>query len=258
MPVRSIIIRRISILFIFFLLSAPVLAWARDSDKDGVPDNDEIFIYHTDPNRKDTDGDGYNDWIELNTGYSPYNKEFLKLEESDADGDGLSDRMELNFGADPTRADTDEDGYSDGVEIEFGFSPTEGGRNELPKRIEINTGAQELSIFLGGVRMGTYPISSGKPSMPTPHGHFHIANRHPKAWSGYGLWMPYWLGLDDGPGGYRKGSFGIHELPVWPNGYREGEDHLGTPVSHGCVRLGVGAAERVYNWVRIKTPVFIY
>ena len=51
----------------------------------------------------------------------------------------------------------------------------------------------------------------------------------------YGLWMPFWLGLD-------RGRIGIHELPVWPSGYREGEDHLGKAVSHGCIRLGVGSA----------------
>jgi lipoprotein-anchoring transpeptidase ErfK/SrfK len=63
--------------------------------------------------------------------------------------------------------------------------------------------------------------------------------------------MPYWLGLDDG-------RVGIHELPVWPNGYVEGEDHLGTPVSHGCIRLGHESAEFLYNWVEVEIEVFIY
>jgi lipoprotein-anchoring transpeptidase ErfK/SrfK len=54
------------------------------------------------------------------------------------------------------------------------------------------------------------------------------------------------------------GKYGLHELPEWPNGYKEGASHLGIPVSHGCVRLGVGAAVRVFNWVEIGTPVVIY
>jgi lipoprotein-anchoring transpeptidase ErfK/SrfK len=54
------------------------------------------------------------------------------------------------------------------------------------------------------------------------------------------------------------GSFGLHELPIWPNGYREGQDHLGIPVSHGCIRLGVGPAQFLYNWAEVGTPVIIY
>lgn len=240
----------ISLLIIFF--SFPVFANdSVDTDGDRILDIDEIKIYKTDINLADTDGDGYDDWIELNHGYSPHNPNPVKLEDNDYDKDGLSDRMELNFHTDLTNPDTDGDGHSDGEEIDNAYDPLSNEDIKLAKRIEINTGAQELSYFLGGVRMDKFLISSGKPSMPTPKGHFEIINKHPKAWSSYGLWMPYWMGLG-------TGRFGIHELPVWPNGYREGEDHLGKPVSHGCVRLGVGSAEFLYNWAEVGTPVFIY
>jgi len=242
--------------WILFLIFLPLNAlWAGeniDSDRDAVPDEDEINIYYTNPNNPDTDGDGYSDWLELNLGYSPHNpKAGVKLEDNDYDQDGLSDRMELNFHLDLTNPDTDGDGYSDGEEIASGFDPLNKERVNLDKRIEINTGAQELSYFLSGVRMEIFPASTGKPSMPTPKGHFQVDGKSLKAWSSYGLWMPYWMSLSNG-------YFGIHELPVWPNGYREGEDHLGKPVSHGCIRLGVGAAEFLYNWTPIDTPVFIY
>jgi lipoprotein-anchoring transpeptidase ErfK/SrfK len=51
---------------------------------------------------------------------------------------------------------------------------------------------------------------------------------------------------------------GIHELPEWKNGYKEGANHLGTPVSHGCVRLGVGPAAKVYGWAEVGTPIVIH
>ena len=51
---------------------------------------------------------------------------------------------------------------------------------------------------------------------------------------------------------------GIHELPEWPNGYKEGEAHLGTKASHGCVRLGVGPAEYLYNIAPLGTKVIIH
>jgi len=239
-------------LILFLFLSIPVLAnGLPDSDRDGVPDKDEVEIYKTNPKMADTDGDGYNDWVELNKGFSPHNPRMVKLEDNDYDNDGLSDSMELNFHTDLTNPDTDGDGYLDGDEISGGYDPLVGNGARLEKRIEINTKAQVLSYFLGGVRLGSFSVSTGKASMPTPKGHFTIYNKFSKAWSSYGLWMPCWLGM-------QFGRFGIHELPVWPSGYKEGESHLGTPVSHGCIRLGVGPAELIYNWTPVGTPVFIY
>lgn len=239
------------ILIITFLIGFTVLANdLPDADHDGVPDFDEINIYYTNPYNNDTDGDGYDDRHELINGYSPHNPESIKLEDNDYDGDGLSDRMELNFKSNLTNQDTDGDGYKDGEEVDNGYDPINGNQSKLNKHIEINTDEQELYYFLGGVKIGTFIISSGI-NNSTPKENYLITNKHPKAWSPYGLWMPYWLGLGNG-------RIGIHELPVWPNGYREGEDHLGTPVSHGCIRLGVNSAEFIYNWAEVGTPVNIY
>lgn len=119
------------------------------------------------------------------------------------------------------------------------------------KYIDIDLTKQLMTIFEGVNQMGQYIISSGKASMPTPTGTRTIINKDPRAWSNkYGLWMPWWMGIG--------GDYGIHELPEWPNGYKEGENHLGTPVSHGCVRLGIGAAQTVYNWADIGIPVYIH
>lgn len=121
------------------------------------------------------------------------------------------------------------------------------------KYIDLNLKSQIMTIFENGKLLDAYLISTGKPGMPTPQGTFHIANKTPRAWSRrYGLFMPYWNAL------VPSGDFGIHELPEWPGGYKEGQAHLGTPVSHGCVRLGVGPAQRVYEWAPIGTPVIVH
>lgn len=242
------------IILISFLSVLPALALTSpDSDGDGVADEDEIKIYQTDPNKADTDGDGYNDWRELNSGFSPHNPKKVKLEDNDNDGDGLSDRLELNFHTSLNNPDTDGDGFKDGAEINGGYDPLRPGEIKLVKKIEINTGKeQKLYYFLADVRLGELKISSGKPDMRTPKGNFKIDGKSLRAWSKkYGLYMPYWMSL-------KNGYFGIHELPEWPNGRKEGEDHLGRPVSHGCVRLGVGPAEFLYNWTPLGTAVKIY
>ncbi|EKE10728.1 MAG: ErfK/YbiS/YcfS/YnhG [uncultured bacterium] len=121
------------------------------------------------------------------------------------------------------------------------------------KYIDINLSNQIMTIFDQGITLETYLVSSGKRGMETPKGTFKIENKAPRPWSKeYGLFMPNWMAL------VPSGKVGIHELPEWPGGYKEGQSHLGTPVSHGCVRLGVGAAKRVYDWAEIGTPVIVY
>ncbi|EKE16480.1 MAG: hypothetical protein ACD_11C00006G0003 [uncultured bacterium] len=121
------------------------------------------------------------------------------------------------------------------------------------KYIDINLKNQVMVIFENGEALDSYLISSGKRGMETPQGSFRIYNKHPRPWSKkYSLFMPYWMAITS------TGEFGIHELPEWPGGYKEGANHLGIPVSHGCVRLGVGPAKRVYEWAEISTPVIVH
>lgn len=120
------------------------------------------------------------------------------------------------------------------------------------KYIDINLAKQNLSIFEDGKSLGTYRVSTGKRGMATPTGTFKVMSKAGRAYSKkYKLYMPYWMQ-------FTGAGHGIHELPEWPNGYKEGANHLGTPVSHGCVRLGVGPAKTVYNWSDIGTPVVIH
>ena len=73
-----------AIIIICFIIPCVVFANGLiDSDLDGVPDYDEKNIYFTDASNADTDGDGYSDWLELNTGYSPHNPKPVKLKDND-------------------------------------------------------------------------------------------------------------------------------------------------------------------------------
>ena len=119
------------------------------------------------------------------------------------------------------------------------------------KYIDISVSNQIMTLFEDGVKVNSFLISSGKYGMPTPFGTFSVKKKEPNHWSStYGLWMPYSMNF--------YGAFYIHELPYWPSGYREGENHLGIRVSHGCIRLGVGPAEYVFNWSEIGTPVYVH
>jgi len=183
--------------------------------------------------------------------FSP--EEIQQLKTVDSDHDGLSDYDEIFiFPTDPHNPDTDGDGYSDGDEVKHGYDPLNKDPNKkLVKSIEIDLKRQRMRKILGPLILAEYPISTGKWNTPTPKGTFAIRNKTPRAWSKqFGLYMPWWME-------FTSQGHGIHELPEWPNGYKEGQNHLGTPVSHGCVRLGIGPAKEMYDWAPIGTPVVV-
>jgi hypothetical protein len=131
-------------------------------------------------------------------------------------------------------------------------SATNEARIKEGRYVDINLAKQILSIFDDGKNMGNYRISSGKRGMATPTGMFKVLRKNKRAWSKrYGLFMPYWMQ-------FTNQGHGMHELPEWPGGYKEGANHLGIPVSHGCVRLGVGPAKTVFNFVDVGTPIYIH
>lgn len=120
------------------------------------------------------------------------------------------------------------------------------------KYIDINLTSQIISTFENGKLLSASLISSGKKGMDTPKGTYEIMAKRPRPWSKkYALYMPWFMQ-------FTGQGHGLHELPEWPGGYKEGANHLGIPVSHGCVRLGIGPAKALYDWAEVGTPIVIY
>lgn len=123
--------------------------------------------------------------------------------------------------------------------------------------IEVDLSSQRMHLLEGDNYHRTFIISTGSWSNPTPIGEFKILNHIKVAWSKkYSLYMPNWMAIQPENGAYD--GYGIHGLPYWPNGKREGVNHLGRPVSHGCIRLGPGDIEYVYDWAQNGTKIFIH
>lgn len=100
----------------------------KDSDGDGLSDEDEENIFQTDPLKRDTDNNGIDD------GDEDFDKDNLtNLQEMehntdpfcyDTDDDGLSDSDELYiYFTNPNIPDTDGDGICDGDEVKLGLNP---------------------------------------------------------------------------------------------------------------------------------------
>jgi len=82
----------------------------KDTDGDGIDDYTEVTLYGSSPTREDSDGDGLNDGAEVDL----YNTDPTLR---DTDGDLLFDGEEVRLALDPLARDTDGDGLVDGAEV---------------------------------------------------------------------------------------------------------------------------------------------
>jgi murein L,D-transpeptidase YcbB/YkuD len=107
-----------------------------------------------------------------------------------------------------------------------------------PLRIDINIPAQRLVVFEGDQQIRSYPVSTGMKGHDTPTGSFKISRAEWNPW-----WRPPerdWAKDDkvtppgpDNPMGRVKLFF----MPYYFIHGSPAEGDIGTPASHGCVRM---------------------
>ncbi len=99
----------------------------------------------------------------------------------------------------------------------------------------IDLSSQRMSVYVDGKRAYVWKVSTAKPGYRTPVGTFR-----PKRMKRVHFSSKY----DDAPmpnSIFFLGGYAIHGTNA--------VGHLGRPVSHGCVRLAPGNANRLYNLV---------
>lgn len=121
------------------------------------------------------------------------------------------------------------------------------------KYILVSISEQHLYAYDNDQLIYSFIASTGMGNS-TRVGRFSVLDKIPNAYgANWNIWMPDWLGI------YWSGNLenGIHALPILPGGDRLWSGYLGTPISFGCVVLGIDEALQLYNWVDIGTPVEI-
>jgi lipoprotein-anchoring transpeptidase ErfK/SrfK len=121
------------------------------------------------------------------------------------------------------------------------------------KLIVVSISQQHVYAYQGGTLVYSFVASTGSGNS-TRIGTFSILDKIPKAYGEtWDFWMPDWMGI------YHVGSMenGFHSLPLLRNGTRIWGDSLGTPVTYGCVVLGIQDSRTLYNWAEIGTVVQI-
>lgn len=122
------------------------------------------------------------------------------------------------------------------------------------KSILIDISEQHLYAYEGEGLVYSFVASTGSPGLDTRPGTYAVQNKIPNAYGGnWNIWMPNWLGI------YWAGNLqnGIHSLPILPDGSRLWAGYLGTPVSYGCIILGIDESQLLYDWAEVGTPVII-
>lgn len=139
-----------------------------------------------------------------------------------------------------------------------GSAPTPGASAQAApgggNRIVVDISDQRLYAFQDGALLYNFIASTGMPGLDTWPGTYSVLNKIPNAYGGnWNIWMPNWLGI------YWAGNLqnGIHALPILPNGGRLWDGYLGTPVSYGCVILGIYDSQLLYDWATVGTLVAI-
>ena len=123
-----------------------------------------------------------------------------------------------------------------------------------PYRIEISISrkgsrAQKLKLYKDNQLVDSFSVSTGLLDGSTPTGTFLILNRIPYFFSG-DMRCEHALRV--------CGGVCIHRVPEQDGSYHATTLLLGSPASHGCIRVPVEKSEWLYKNIPDTTPVVIY
>ncbi len=121
------------------------------------------------------------------------------------------------------------------------------------KLIVVSIHEQHLYAYQDSKLAYSFVVSTGS-NNSTMAGTYHILDKIPNAYGAdWNFWMPDWMGI------YYVGTLenGFHALPLLDNGQRLWGDEIGTPVTYGCVVLGITDAQTLYDWADVGTAVQI-
>jgi hypothetical protein len=104
--------------------------------------------------------------------------------------------------------------------------------------VEADLSRQVLVLAAKGRAVQIYSVSSGKPSTPTIQGKFSFY-RKDFGTNSHGM-------VDSS---YFRGGYAIHGYASVPANY---------PASHGCTRVPIPDASRIYNSIRLGETIYVY
>ena len=126
-----------------------------------------------------------------------------------------------------------------GSEMEHKAVPASAGVQGTVVWIELDR--KRLTVYENGQEKAVFPIAAGARDTPSPIGVFRVNNRFATELSGFGT---RFLGLN-----VPWGQYGIHGTNK--------PSSIGQNASHGCIRMQVRDAEKLYAMIPMGTKVVI-
>jgi hypothetical protein len=106
------------------------------------------------------------------------------------------------------------------------------------KRAEILLDRQMALLIEDNRVVGAIAVSTGKPSTPTPPGHYHVYAKIERWWATpFREWLPWAIPF--------VGGIAFHQYPIVPT----------YAASHGCVRQVPAVAQMTYDFADVGMPV---
>ena len=124
------------------------------------------------------------------------------------------------------------------------------------KKVLVDLSDQRMQLLIGNYLVREFPVSTGKASTPTPVGETYVMLKQEVRVGGA---APHYIMPKFQM--FRAGGYGLHALPSlsFDNGYfwTEARNHIGIPVSHGCIRLLPEDADFAFEFTDVGTPVVV-
>jgi L,D-transpeptidase catalytic domain len=126
-----------------------------------------------------------------------------------------------------------------------------GGMHVTHEYLRVDRETTRITLFRDGQPIWSAPVGVGRPSLPTPAGHFYVTEKLTTLDAP--VYGPYALGtsayaptLSEWPGGGIVGIHGTDEPSLIP----------GRP-SHGCIRLRNADITQLWHMIEVGTPIDI-
>lgn len=124
------------------------------------------------------------------------------------------------------------------------------------KRLEISLSRRQVTLYSENIPIKSYPVAVGRTGWETPTGNFKVIEK---------LKNPRWINpltKESIPGGDPENPLGNYWIGFWTNGKQwigfhgtPNPNSVGTPASHGCIRMYNKDIEELFYKVTPGTPV---
>ena len=119
------------------------------------------------------------------------------------------------------------------------------------KAVYIDRKHQRVYLYVDGRQIDKFKCSTSS-TLPR-RGTYHMKRKRMQSWSFSGaVTFYYQVIFTVGPHGH---NIAFHSIPVDSSGHEIAP--VGSPVSHGCVRLPFKKAKFLYYWINKKTPIVV-